>query len=403
MKNTLSLYAGAYSGFAKEVWLFVLVVFINRAGTMVIPFLSIYLTTQLGYTFSQVGWVLTSYGLGSLSGSFLGGILTDKVGYKKTILLALFLPGVVFPTLLFIDGFEWMCLGFYALAVVADTLRPGIFVAMSNLDEQEDKTRSISLARLAIHLGLSFGPVIGGIVISYLSYKFLFLIDGVSCFMAGILFAFFIPSKKKVAKQQEIVKRQSAYSDQTYWYFLGIFFIMCLLFTQLLSTLPLFYKTEYLLTERDIGWIFGANSFLIFMLEMPVVHHFIQRKTNKVSLITIGVALMGGGFLLLPIQNSYGILIVFILLFTLGEIIGFPFTNSLAIDRAKLGKQGQYMGLYSVVFSMAYIIGPNLGMQIIEQLGFVFNWGVMATLAFIAVITSYGLKKRWEKNSNINI
>ena len=93
--KTLNLYLKSISGLSREVWLLALVTFINRSGTMVIPFLSVYMTVQLGFTIVNVGWVLFCFGLGSLTGSYLGGYLTDKIDYYWVMFWSLFAGGLM--------------------------------------------------------------------------------------------------------------------------------------------------------------------------------------------------------------------------------------------------------------------------------------------------------------------
>ena len=78
-------YIGSFSDLRREVWLLALITFINRAGTMVIPFLSLYLTKSRGFSLEEVGWILTFFGLGSVAGSWLGGKLVDSIGHYKTM------------------------------------------------------------------------------------------------------------------------------------------------------------------------------------------------------------------------------------------------------------------------------------------------------------------------------
>jgi predicted MFS family arabinose efflux permease len=69
---------------------------------------------------------------------------------------------------------------------------------------------------------------------------------------------------------------------------------------------------------------------------------------------------------------------------TLGEMIAFPFSNSFALKRAEGGKQGSYMALYSIAFSIGHIFGHNSGMQMINKFGYATTWNVMILLSLIA-------------------
>tara|TARA_R110002167_G_scaffold39214_5_gene121249 strand:+ start:1110 stop:1388 length:279 start_codon:yes stop_codon:yes gene_type:complete len=89
MRKLYNSYINSFEGLSKEVWWLALITLVNRAGTMVVPFLSLYLTQDLGLTLENVGSIMTSFGLGSLLGTWLGGKLTDSIGYYKVMLISL--------------------------------------------------------------------------------------------------------------------------------------------------------------------------------------------------------------------------------------------------------------------------------------------------------------------------
>jgi len=96
-----------YKGLSREIWYLALITLVNRAGAMVVPFLSLYLTKYMGYSLGQVGWIMTFYGLGSVVGVWLGGKLTDIIGYYKVMVISLFAAGLVLVSLQFLQSF-WL-------------------------------------------------------------------------------------------------------------------------------------------------------------------------------------------------------------------------------------------------------------------------------------------------------
>jgi predicted MFS family arabinose efflux permease len=56
----------------REIWILTLITFINRAGTMVLPFLSKYLKEDLNLSYAEVGWIMVAFGMGSMLGSLAG-------------------------------------------------------------------------------------------------------------------------------------------------------------------------------------------------------------------------------------------------------------------------------------------------------------------------------------------
>ncbi len=387
MKKLYYNYLGTFKGLSKEVWWLSLITFINRSGTMVIPFLSLYLTESLDFTLENVGWIMSCFGVGSVVGSWLGGKLTDRVGFYKVMWVSLAFTGVLFVGLQYIETFVEFCIGIFLVMLVADTFRPAMFAALNTYSKPENKTRSVTLIRLAINLGFSAGPAIGGLIITTLSYKGLFWVDGITCLLATFLLINVLhPKKARVLDEQKVENPKPIKSDIPFWIFFVAMFIFGFVFLQYFSTMPLYYRDEHSLTEFDIGLLLGMNGFLIFVFEMPLIKWLEDSKYSKELLILIGLLMTGLSFGVLLITSWIGILIIGMLLMTFGEMIAFPFSNSFVIERAKRGRQGEYMAFYSISFSAAHIFGHNSGMQLIDKIGYDSTWVLITTVSALGVL-----------------
>ncbi|SFN87451.1 Predicted arabinose efflux permease, MFS family [Bizionia echini] len=386
MRKLYNSYINTFRGLSPEIWWLALITLINRAGTMVIPFLSLYLTTDLKLSFAQVGWVMSAFGLGSVCGSWLGGKLTDKIGYYKVMVRSLLSTGILFVALQFLHTFASICIGIFLVMLVADMFRPAMFVALSAYSKTENKTRSVTLIRLAINLGFSAGPALGGIIITTLSYAGLFWVDGITCILATILMVNVL-NPKKAKTQDSIINNnpQSAYKDKAFWIFLAAMTMFGIVFLQYFSTMPLYYKKIHNLTELEIGIILGLNGAFIFLLEMPLIKWLENTRYSKPALMVFGAILVGISFIILNVTPWIGILLFGMLFMTIGEMITFPFSNAFAMERAKRGNQGEYMALYSIAFSIAHIFGHNAGMQMADTLGFENTWYIMTLLSVICM------------------
>ncbi len=67
-----------YAGIPLAVWLLVTVTLISRSGSMVLVFLSLYLTQKLNLSIIAAGKILGFYGLGEVVGSYVGGVLSGS-------------------------------------------------------------------------------------------------------------------------------------------------------------------------------------------------------------------------------------------------------------------------------------------------------------------------------------
>jgi len=403
MKTLFKNYINTFNGLSREVWWLALITLINRAGTMVIPFLSLYLTEDLKISLPDVGWIMTCFGLGSVAGSWLGGKLTDKIGYYKVMVRSLLSTGVLFIALQFMTTFASLCVGIFLVMLVADMFRPAMFVALSAYSKPENKTRSVTLIRLAINLGFSAGPAVGGLIITTMSYSGLFWVDGITCILATIVLWFVLNPKKARIQDDIIVENpSSAYKDNAFIIFLVAMFLFGFIFLQYFSTMPIYYREIHVLSELEIGLLLGANGFFIFLLEMPLIKWLENSKYTKTGLMLFGAVLTALSFLVLNLTTWTGILIIGMFLMTVGEMIAFPFSNAFAMKRARKGNQGEYMALYSIAFSMAHIFGHKAGMEMVDGLGFDSTWYIITMLGGLCVFLLFFLKM-YMKNKTVNV
>lgn len=401
MKLLLRNYIKTFEGLSSEIWWLALITLINRTGAMVIPFLSLYLTEDLCFTLTSASWVMTAYGLGSFFGSWMGGKLCNLIGYYKVILLSLVLTGFNFLWVMHVQDFWLMCISFFILIAVADMGRPAFFVALSAYSKPENKTRSLTLIRLAINLGFSLGPAVGGILIATLGYEALFYVDGITCILAGILMTQTLHPRKarEMDKEIPVSNPLPPQKDTQYVLFLIALSLFGIVFIQYFSTVPLFYRQVHHLGEGSIGLILALNGVLIVALEMPLIAWMDSKKWSNIKNTIAGLLLTGLSFLLLLWESWVGIVIIGMIIATIGEMISFPFSNKYALDRSKKGLQGSYMGLYSMSFSISHIFGHSSGMQITDHFGFKTTWGFLIALTLIAWGLLYVVQRSINKES----
>ena len=388
-KSAFQKYLNNFKGFSREIWILAIVTFINRAGVMVVPFLSKYLKENLHYTFAEVGWIMVGFGLGSVCGSWLGGKLSDKIGFYKIMIFSLFTSGIILILLQLVTSFWGLCIGLFVLMSIADMFRPAMFVAIGAYAKPENRTRALTLVRLAINIGFAAGPAIGGLIIVIIGYSGLFWIDGLTCIISIVIFGLLVKEKKKFVDPNSetvtIAEVNSVFRDKPFWIFLLACFISGVLFFQLFTTIPLYHHDQFNLTEFQTGLLLTLNGLIIFFLEMPFVSYVERNKINKVKVCGWGLVLMTISFALLLINSWSGILIIMMIFMTIGEMFVFPFSNSFALSRAPKGHEGRYMAIFTMSFSCAHIFSSKAGMDFVQFLGYQKNWLLMTILGIISV------------------
>ncbi|MBC5862885.1 MDR family MFS transporter [Flavobacterium turcicum] len=401
LQTAFTRYINNFRGFTREVWILTLITFINRAGTMVLPFLSKYLKEDLQFSYEQVGWIMVAFGFGSMLGSWLGGKLSDKIGFYKIMVFSLFTSGLLLFAVQYVRTFWGLCLSMFCIMTVADMFRPAMFVSLATYAKPENRTRALTLVRLAVNLGFTAGPALGGLIIMNLGYSGLFWVDGSSCIISILIFWLLVKERKKPAdletEQAETDLPTSVFKDQIFWIFLFVCFVTAVLFFQLFTTLPLYHNEKFGLTEFQSGLLLSLNGLLIFFLEMPIVSYSQRKNIDKLKIILWGSLLMALSFYVLLIHFWAGILVVSILFITFGEMFIFPFSNSFALSRAPKGHEGRYMALFTMSFSLAHIASSKTGLEIIASYGYQANWFFMGTLGILAVAGCVWVQKMVQK------
>ncbi len=396
MKKLFTHYIANFRGLSTEIWLLALVTFINRAGAMVIPFLSLYLVDAKGFTLPQVGWIMASFGVGSLLGTWTGGKLTDHIGFYKVIVLSLFLGGLGFIGLQFLDTFISLCIGIFVLTFITDSYRPAIFVACDAYCKPENITRGIALLRLAINLGFSIGPVLGGLIIATINYSSLFWIDGITCILAATLLFILLKPKKMtqlVLEEFQVKEGVSPFANANYLLFMLIMVLSGVMFVLYFSLMPLYYKSEHHLSEELIGLLLFLNGAMIVVFEMPLVGWLERINISKTMATFWGTVFLALSFIVLNMTSWSGILIIGMILMTLGEMIGSPFSNALAISMSPKGRKGSYMGMYAMSWSLAHIFGHKGGMDMVDRFDYELTWYVIFVVLVIVCLLTLWLHR----------
>ena len=392
---TARTYRNAYSGLSKETWLLSLIMLINRSGTMVVPFMTLYLTSQLGYTIGEAGIVFGLFGAGAFSGAWLGGRLTDKTGFYPVQLFTLIVGGLLFMILGQMKTYPLICSFTFLLSFVNEAFRPANSTAIAFYSKEENRTRSYALNRLAINIGWALGSGLGGFI-AHINYELLFWIDGFTNIAAAtIMWLFLKPVTYKPASKTKIddLLIQPAYKDKTYLSFAFITMLFACCFFQLFTNLPVYFKKELHFSEPFIGFLMATNGIIIALVEMVLIYKLEGKRKNMIY-ITIGVAMVGLSFLLLNLPGMAVITaFIMILMVTFGEILSMPFMNSYWIARTQPSNRGQYAALYTMAWSAAQTLGPMGGAQLAQHSGFNLLWWVVGGLSVFASLAFWRLHK----------
>lgn len=398
LAQTASLYKKSFSGLTRGTWLNALALLTNRSGTMVVPFMTLYLTDkEMGHSLSEAGVVMSLFGLGSIAGAYIGGWFSDRIGFFRVQIMSLVLGGLMFFVLGQVKSYSLICFLTFLLAAVNEAFRPANSAATTHYSRPESITRSFSLNRLAINLGWALGATIGGLIAAY-NYHLLFWVDGGTNLVAAIVMLVFLKNPGHIKKSsRETIKQRavnSAYKDKEYLMYLVLLVLFSVCFFQLFTTVPNYFRDHLELGEAFIGLVMALNGLIIVVFEMILVYR-LEGNGRLTSYMAFGTMVCGLSFLslLLP-GNPVVIVTVMILIITAGEIIAMPFMNTYAMERATENNRGQYAAMLSIAWSIGQSCGPAICSFVAEKAGFSAMFVLVAGTFFATAIGFLALGHR---------
>lgn len=399
MNQFFRSYIASFKGLSIESWMLSLVMLLNRTGGMVIPFLTIYLTSVLGFTTHQAGVVMSCFGIGALLGSIIGGWLTDKFGSFPVQFLTLFLAAPFFVLLAQMTDYTQICVTILVLSTIYESFRPANSAAITSYAKKENITRSFSLNRMAINLGFSFGPALGGFLATF-SYAWLFYGNAFAVFATSIVFfVFFFRRKVRNTIHEDTADEfvgdestVSPYSDKWFLIFSFISFLFAVVFFQLISILPLYYQ-HLNLRKFDIGLLLAFNGLLVFATEMFLVS-FAEKRWNVYVNLMIGCLFLLVSYLCLLADQSLFTCYVAMTLLSVSEILVLPFMTTIAAQRSNKKNRGAYMGLNGLSISAAFIIMPYSTTWFIEKYSFEYLWVINVLIMIVTIFGFYLVKRK---------
>jgi len=390
---------------------------INRAGLMVMTFLSLYLIEEFNYSESEAGFIVGFYGIGSIVGVALGGYLAGIVGFLRIQILALITSGIVFISMFYATEYMQFIILTFLVSATADQFRPANMASVPWFSSKKNRTRSIALIRLAINLGISIGPAVGGFLVIKLGYSSLFWVDGITCIVAGIFLFITLGAKDPALEDRknfeevrtEIIQaaKNSKLLDPRFYWLLVANFFWAFAFFQIIYGFTVFMKNDLFFDELTIGLFYTFNGLAIFFIEMPLVQAL--QKRNTVRVLKIGVVLCAISFIFLycPLFSfvflyfgkSFVILfpILYMVFITVGEMFYLPFTNTLALEFTNEEGRAKQMGYYAQSFSISHVLGPMIGLWLADTYGFDKLW----ILCFVIMILVFFMTQKLKKPSGI--
>lgn len=352
-------YREAFAGLPRELWVLALVMWVNRSGAMVLAYLTLYLTSEIGIASSHAGHMISVFGVGSIIGSFVGGRLVHRLGAVRVQTMAMLLS-VPCYWMMPLWREPWMiAANLLALSVLTESVRPANATVVAKVTQGAERTRAFALTRLAANLGFAIGGAVGGLLAS-IDFRLLFWVDGATTLAAACILLWFFGMRRLPGEELRPANLDTGpLGDRSFVTFLGLFLLTCVVFFQFISTYTLYLRDHYHLTELLIGTLFAVNTLVIVAVEMVLVDY--AKRWPLVRTVGWGCVLTCLGFGMLPFGSSYAFAVLAILVMTAGEMLSMPLAVGYMANCAPPGQEGRYIGWWATGVAVAFVVGPLVG------------------------------------------
>lgn len=355
----------------RPFWVLLIGTFINRFGTFVMPFLTIYLSKR-GYSLLTASYAVSAFGFGALCGSTVGGWLADRIGRKNTIVIGTFASAVFYLAIHYAVSLPQILTCVMLAGLSAGVYPPASSALLTDVVPEELRVRAFSALRVALNAGFACGAATAGFLAKY-SYFWLFAGDALTTSIYGIIALCALPhgvrSSEDRARWQDAlihIRQNRA--------FIGVFvasLLTSLVFSQFGTTysayvvslgLTLDFGSLRLSGETLYGALLGWNGLMVMIAELPLTS--VTQRFDARRVMAIGYVLLGAGFALNAGAHTVAWLFIAMTVFTIGEMISMPVSSAYVAQLAPERMRGRYMGVLSLTWSLSSIFGPQLGFRV---------------------------------------
>lgn len=359
---------------------------LNRLCGFVVPFLTLFLTAQRDFTPVQAAIVVSALGLGSFLSQLVGGLLADRLGRRRVMLLALTLSPPFLLALGFAPGYPLILIAAFVFALVGEMYRPAANAAIADLVPPEERTQAYGLMHWAVNLGFAFAPVLAGAIASR-SYALLFVLDAATLLLYAALIHSGVPETRP--PRGDRTSRPGALAvlsrEPALLALLALSLLFALVMRQAYVTLPLAMQADGL-GARTYGWVIALNGLVIAAVGLFSARFLSRFAAHRV--LGLAALLAGLGFGLNALADTAAVYALGVLIWTLGEVAQAAVAPGLLAALAPAHLRGLYVGLLGATRGLGGLIAPALGGWALGRYGDGLWWaclalGLAGTLGFL--------------------
>lgn len=390
----LGAYARAYQGLSAQSWRLTLAVFIQRAGTMVLPFLTIYLAKEAQLSEAKVASVILFHGLGAVAGSLLATQSLARFSTRANMLGSLLATAAAIMALYAAQNYLWICICAALFMLCEAPFRPAVMTELSRHEAPENQSQAIALLRVGINAGMMLGPAVGGIL-AMQDYAYLFYVDAATCLLAALWLVFQVSPPQPLETKQEAKSnsktRSEVLKDPVFWLLWLAQFFQFLVIFQLVGALPLFLSQARGFNEAQVGHYFLINGLMILAIEMWLVRWV--RNLRPPLVFGVGACVMALGIAAVELVHAPWLIYLSVVIWTAGEMVSMPILHGIVVTRAK-ENTAAYLSWFSTATNVALVVAGPSGLWIAHQYGYPSLWASVCVLGFCCLGLGFAIQHK---------
>lgn len=285
---------------------------------MVIPFLAIYLSKLETITTAQVGLIIGVSFWCQRAGSFFGGLMSDYLQIKGTMLLGLLIriPGYLLVG--YVDNFYLLLISCSLIGLGSSIYLPAAKSYLVKVAGEKDRIDVLSTRMIFSNIGVAIGPVVGMTVFS-ISPSVLFVTVAVIFSMLTVLNLRLKSTDERLTTNRVSAKDFSVLFTNKMMMTIALFmFLFMAFYMQIEITIPMFSSARF--DNRVASYIFICNAFIVIFFQSLISKWACSGEAKKP--ISVTFLLFSLCFLLMSMVNdSYFIVLLAVIVFSFAEII----------------------------------------------------------------------------------
>src|ERR1700682_598371 len=399
--------------------------FVDMVGLlMIIPLLPFYVKTLggsgidvLGMHFGIgiiIGFIVAAFTFAQLLSAPMWGRFSDRVGRRPTLLIALGAAAIAY----LIFGFAHSLLVLFLSRIVqgAGGGTVGVIPAyVADSTDPKDRARALGWLSATTNLGVALGPVLGSFAIA-LGKRDLMpgpgtlqmgraapgIMAAALCLLNMIFVARYLKESRDFNEQPQAGEIRRS-SSQAIWHVIShssepasrliwIYAISIGAFQGSFSVLALFLNARFQVTEQTIGYFFMYVGSISVFARVLLLGRMVD-WLGEANLSRLGLILLAGGVLGMPLLKSLLMLAIAVALIPLGTAFTFPCVTALLSRVIKPGERGLYMGMQQTYGGIARIIAPLFFGWAFDSIGVSSPYFFSSAFILATIFLGFGLDK----------